>query len=111
MAVEPEIKTVVTERADVSTKKELNDVTVVSMPWWKIVGVRALRVYLQGLVGFLTANATGATTAVTGIPVGDFGQQIVTAASLAVAPAVFSLLTNAIELLARLDQRAPQFRA
>jgi hypothetical protein len=105
-----EIKTVVTAREEVSTKAELKAVEIVALPWWQIVGVRAARVYLQGLIGFLTSNATGATTAVTGIPVGDFGNQIVIAASLAVAPAVLSLMMNVVELLAKLDQRAPQLR-
>ena len=111
MAEEPEVKTVVTKREDMTTKKELNEVQVVAMPWYQIVGVRALRVYLQGLVGFLTANLTGATTAVTGVAVGDFGHQLTIAASLAVAPAVLSLLTNGIELLAKLDQSHPTLRA
>ena len=106
-----EIKTVVTERDKMTTQRQMDAVTVVAMPWWQIVGVRGLRVYLQGLVGFLTANTTGATEALTGIPVGDFGNQVVIAASLAVAPSVLSLLTNIIELLAKLDQSHPTLRA
>lgn len=105
-----EIQTIVTKRDDMTTAKQRNAVEIVQMSWWQIVGVRALRVYLQGLVGFLTANTTGATEAVTGIPVGDFGNQIIIAASLAVAPAVLSLLMNITELLARLDQTAPKLR-
>lgn len=94
-----------------STKKELNAVEVVPMPWWQIVGVRAARVYIQGLLTFLTTNATGATTAVTGVPIGDFGNSFMIAASLAVAPAVGSVLMNVGELLAKLDQSHPTLRA
>ena len=107
----PKITTVVTERADLSTKEETTAVKVVTMPWWQIVGVRALRVYLQGLVGFLTANATGATQAVTGMPMGDFAHQLTVAISLSVAPAVLSLLLNSVELLSKIDQSHPTLRA
>lgn len=105
-----DVTTVVTQRRDVTTARQLKAVEVVSMPWWQIVGVRALRVYLQGLVGFLTANTSGATEAITGMPMGDFGHQLVMAMSLAVAPAVLSLLMNVTELLARLDQTNPRMR-
>jgi hypothetical protein len=109
--VSQELKTVVTERKETTTDRQLQNVEVVSMPWWKIVLVRASRVYLQGLIGFLTANTSGATEAVTGIPMGDFGHQITVAASLAVAPAVLAVLMNVVELLARLDQSHPSMRA
>lgn len=106
-----EIKTVVTERKETTSERQLANVEVVSMPWWKIVLVRAGRVYLQGLLGFLTANMTGATEAVTGVPMGDFASKCAIAASLAVAPTVLSLIQNVIELLARMDQKSPQLRA
>lgn len=106
-----EVKTIVTARDDMSTKKELNAVEIVPMKWWQIVLVRAARVYIQGLLTFLTTNVTGATTAVTGVPVGDFGNSLLIAASLAVAPATGSVLMNILELLAKLDQTQPQLRA
>ena len=111
MAEEPEVKTVVTKREDMTTKKELNEVGVIAMPGWQIVLIRALRVYLQGVLGFLTANTSGLTEAVTGIPIGDFGNHLLIALSLAIAPATLSLLQNALELLAKLDQTRPTFRA
>lgn len=106
-----EVKTIVTAREDLSTTKQLNAVEIVPMPWWQIVLVRAGRVYIQGLSTFLLSNAAGATTAVTGMPIGDFGNSLMIAASLAVAPAVGSLLLNIGELLAKLDQSHPTFRA
>ncbi len=106
-----DVTTVVTARADMTTAKQLNTVEVVAMPWWQIVGVRALRVYLQGLVGFLTANTSGATEAITGMPMGDFWHQLLMAMSLAAAPAALSLIMNVTELLAKLDQSHPTLRA
>lgn len=105
-------KTVVTERPAMVTEKQLNSVTVISMPPWKIALVRCARVYLQSLVGFLLAAGTGLTAAVgLTMPVGDFGKLLVTCASLAIAPAAISLIQNVIELLAKLDATNPTLRA
>jgi hypothetical protein len=111
-----ETKTVVTERTEMTTDKELASVTIVSMPPWKIVLVRASRVYLQAILTFLTANGTGATAKVgevigLAIPVMDFYQVLLMSASMAVAPAVGSILQNTIELLAKLDATNPALRA
>jgi hypothetical protein len=107
-----ETKTVVTERAEMTTDKELNSVTVVSMPPWKIALVRCCRVYLQSLVGFLLATGTGATAAAgLTMPVTDFYHILVVSASMAVAPATISLIQNIIELLAKLDATNPTLRA
>jgi hypothetical protein len=45
------------------------------------------------------------------MPVQDFGQLLLTCASLAVAPAAISLIQNLIELLAKLDATNPELRA
>ncbi len=45
------------------------------------------------------------------LPAAGFGVVLLNAASLALAPAVVSLLQNAIELLARLDVTNPKARA
>jgi hypothetical protein len=111
-----EVKTVVTERAGVRAEavraSEVGEVTVIPMPPWQIAGVRTLRVYLQSFLGFLTAGATGYAAAIgVSMPVGDFSNLIVTSASLAVAPATFTLLQNIIELLTKLDATNPTLRA
>lgn len=67
-----------------------------------IVLVRAARTFLQVLVGLLTAGATGMGSGV--LPVGDFATLLKVSASLAVAPAVVSIIQNVIELLAKMDQ-------
>jgi hypothetical protein len=111
-----EVKTVVTERAGVeaaaSAASNVGAVTVIPMPAWQIAGVRTLRVYVQSLLGFLTAAGTGYATAIgVMMPVGDFSHLFVISASLAVAPAAFTFLQNVIELLARLDATNPTLRA
>jgi hypothetical protein len=106
-----DIKTVVTERKETTTDRQLQNVEVVSMPWWKIVLVRAGRVYLMSVVGLLGAVGTGAASA-SGVqmPVGDFSTLLVACLGASLGPAVVSLLTNGAELLARLDQTNPQMR-
>lgn len=106
----PEFKTVIADRAADSAAKVDRTILVALAPW-KIAGIRALRVYLQSLVGFLLAGGSGAAGAV-GItmPVGDFGALLVSCASLAVAPAAISLIQNVIELLAKIDQTNPTLR-
>lgn len=74
-----------------------------------IIIVRGVRTFLQVLVGLLTAGATGLGSGV--LPVGDFTMLLKVSASLAIAPAVVSIIQNTIELLAKLDQTAPTLRA
>lgn len=110
-----EVKTVV--RQGVVQDPSSPEPEVVTMPWWQIIGVRVLRVYLQSLAGFLTANVTGFTdvvleaTADVQLPAMAFWGKFVTAASLAVAPAVFTLIQNAVEILTAIDVRKPTLRA
>lgn len=110
MADEP-LKTVVVDRAENTAKMTAHTVLVALSPL-RIVLTRAARVYVQSLVGFLTAVLTGAAGAA-GVTVtaGDFWHQLVVCASLAVAPAVMSLLMNVAELLGKIDETSPQLRA
>lgn len=107
-----EIKTVVTERTNLLTEKQLDKVEIIPMPWWKIVLVRAGRVYLMSVVGLLGSVGTGAAAA-SGMqmPVGDFSRLFLACAGASLGPAVISLLTNGAELLAKLDQSHPSLRA
>lgn len=68
--------------------------------------VRPARVYLQGLVGFLVAGNAG----MEGVAAADFIQILINASSLAVAPAVVSLIQNTIELLTKVDESKPEYR-
>jgi hypothetical protein len=97
MSDEPEV--VVTDRPGAELP------TVRPLPWYAMIGVRVLRVYLMGLVGFLTAGIVGSPDAV------EFATLLRHAASLAVAPAAVSLLVNSTEILTKLDQTQPQLRA
>ena len=109
------IPTVVTKREDTisrsveaTTPSNQPNVQVVAMPWWQIVLIRTARVYLQGLMGFLTVGATGLDA---GIMPNDFLGMMLTAAKFAIAPAAFTLLQNAMELLMKLDVSRPTLRA
>jgi hypothetical protein len=107
-----ETKTVVTKRADMVTDKQAENVIVVLVSPVKIVVVRALRVYVQTLAGLLTAATTGVTAAVgVTMPAGDFFKLFVACASIALAPAVMSILLNTGELLAKWDATHPMLRA
>lgn len=109
------IQTIVTEReggiekpTTGLTPPNIPNVTVQPMPWYRIVATRAARVYMQSLVGFLTAASTAVAAGV--LPV-EFAISVQNAALLAVGPAVMSVLQNTAELLVRLDESHPQLRA
>lgn len=76
-------------------------------PVW-IVLVRALRVYLQTLVGLLSAGATGMAGSV--LPAGDFLHMIKVCAGLSLASAIMCALQNTLELLGNIDKHAPELR-
>lgn len=109
------IQTIVTERADgieqttkAVTPADQPNVIVQPMPWYRIVLVRAARVYVQSLIGGLTVTPAAVAA---GVLPAEFAFSLQNAALLAVGPAVMSVLQNAAELLARLDESHPQLRA
>lgn len=108
----PETSTVVTERVGMVTDRQVDSVAIVLMTPVKIVVVRALRVYLQTLVGLLTALGSGVAASVgVTLTAGDFWHLLAACSSIAVAPAVISAITNTVELLARWDASHPELRA
>ena len=116
MAEKPEaIKTIITEtpespKSGSTLRAPAGDtnVTVVTMTWYSQVAIRVLRTYLQGLVGFVVAGTAGMPGP---LPASGFSSVLLNAASLALAPAIVSLLQNAIEILSKLDVTNPQVRA
>ena len=109
-----EIKTLVVKRDD-TPKDETVAVTpgstapnlvIKTLRPLSVVGIRTARVYLQALVGLLVAGGIGATS----VPGGHFGAAFVQAATLAIAPAAITALQNTIELLAKVDEKAPELR-
>lgn len=84
------------------------DIRVKPMSIAYAVFVRCARVYVQGLLGFMTAGGLGIEL---GLEVHETGALFVTAAKLACAPVVFTFLQNLLELLSRLDEQLPRFRA
>jgi hypothetical protein len=73
-----------------------------------MVLVRCARVYVQSLLGLLSAGGLGAMP---GWLPGELWSNIQQAALLSCAPVVFTFLQNSMELLARLDERGPRWRA
>ena len=73
-----------------------------------IILVRCARVYMQTLLGLLSAGGLGAMP---GWMPGELWNNVLSAATLSLAPVVFTFLQNSVELLARLDERSPQWRA
>ena len=114
----PAIKTVITERDEPGFDRDMKavtpagepNVTVVTMPWWKQALVRAGRVYVQGVLAFVTAGGSGLDEAV-GIPLDQFGGAFSVAIRLSIGPAVVSLLQNTVEILSKLDITNPSVRA
>jgi hypothetical protein len=73
-----------------------------------LVGVRCARVYLQTILGLLSAGGLGVMP---GWTPGELASNVTQAALLSLAPVVFTFLQNTLELLARLDERRPEWRA
>lgn len=97
-----------------ATPGGLPDIVVQTMRPLAQVAVRALRTYVQGVVGFLLLNlAASPVMAGLGVvvPPADFLAALKVAAGLALAPAAIAVLMNAGELLARLDESWPKARA
>jgi hypothetical protein len=107
-----DVKTLVTQRSDMLTDAQISAVQIVTVPWWKIILIRASRSYLQSLVGLLTVTGTplGAAVGFT-LEAPDFMTWLVKCASIALAPGVIALLMNALELLNKLDASHPELRA
>lgn len=115
------IKTLVTERPDapedgsiVKTPSGDANIQFVTRTVWAQVGIRVARTYVQALAGFIIAVETGAAAGVgvaVGIPASAFMSRFWIAAGMAAAPAVMALLQNVIELLSKMDETSPEFRA
>ena len=70
--------------------------------------VRCSRVYLQTILGLLSAGGLGMMP---GWAPGELLVNLQNSALLSLAPVVYTFLQNAIELLARIDESAPRWRA
>lgn len=83
------------------------DVTLEPMHPAALVLVRCCRVYLQTILGLLSAGGLGLMP---GWTPGELLHNVEQAAMLSCAPVVFTFLQNTLELLARLDERGPRWR-
>lgn len=85
------------------------DLEVVVMPAVLRIGVRAVRVYLMSLLGFLGMTSAGALPTQPITPNAAFSL-LLTAAGYALAPAFVSLVWNLIEILNKWDATHPELR-
>jgi hypothetical protein len=115
MGADEVVKTIVTKRDDsipttveARTPQAMPNVTVIPMTALKQTLVRAARTYVMSLSGLLLAGGIGADQ---GVLPNEFGLLLWTCAGMALAPTVMSILANAAELLARIDEQFPQMRA
>jgi hypothetical protein len=92
---------------NVTTQTSPPDIIVKVVQPLVIICVRALRVFLQTLLGLLSAG----TVAPKLLPAADFMHLLGICASLSVAATVVCVIQNAIELLAALDQKFPTLSA
>lgn len=106
-------KTLVVKREGVSTDivtgtGDGGATVVVAVPWWKIILIRAGRVFLQSFLAVFTLSSTGLVKIAT--ESGDQFGSIKAAAIGAAATAGFTILQNVLELLTKLDQKNPTWR-
>ena len=111
-----DIKTIVTERksegvissyASTSGADSPNMIVQALSPF-RVILIRTARVYLQSVLGFVTAGMTGVASGV--LPV-EFAALFVLACKMAAATAAVTALQNFLELLGKLDQKYPELRA
>lgn len=88
------------------TPGKLPDVFIQAVSPLKNVVIRALRTFIQTVLGILSASMVAPKL----LPAGDFLHLLGVAASLSVAATVISVLQNALELLAKMDQTNPVLR-
>lgn len=90
-------------------------ITIKKLPWWQVILVRVARTYFQTLAGLAAAFLVvpGAPSPMGGnvYVLGPVAAALLIAAQYALMPAVLALLQNIVELLGKLDQRAPEWRA
>ena len=111
-----DIKTVVVARADDGVasnyartygENSANYIVQALSPL-RVIAIRTSRVYLQSVLGFVTAGMTGVDG---GILPADFASLFVLALQMSAATAGVTALQNFLELLGKLDQKYPELRA
>lgn len=97
---------------EATTSKSQPNVIVQTMTATYACFIRSLRVYAQTFMGLLSAQGLGAVDAILGSSVtpADFVGKLKVAAALSFAPAAFTFLQNAAELVMRLDEKLPKLR-
>ena len=103
----PVVVTLTANRAPVgmtaTTASNHPDVIIKVVQPLMIILVRATRVFLQTLLGLMTAG----TVAPKALPAADFLHLVILCSSLSVAASGICVIQNAIELLGKIDQKYP----
>lgn len=72
--------------------------------------VRCLRVFLQSILGGATGIQAVSATGIVTLPPLDFWMSVKVGAAIGLCSAFYCFCQNSVELLARIDQKLPQFR-
>lgn len=120
--MEQPVKVLVTKRDDspppaiLNTPGDAPNVQIVEMPAWKQVIVRAVRAYLQNVLGYILGAGIGTSVAFAAdavlpvMPARDFLTILLAALSAAIGPTLVTIIQNALELTAGLDTSRPGLR-
>jgi hypothetical protein len=103
LAMSEPIKTVVRSDGPINNVVQFEPMSIAAM-----VAVRCARVYVQTLLGLLSAGGLGLAP---GWQAGELLSNVQGAALLSLAPVVFTFLQNTYELLQRIDESNPRWRA
>lgn len=115
MADDVEQKTIVRQTNGVTTLGTAGvgmpqSTTVLAVPAWKMVGVRAIRSGLQAFLSFLGIGATGVPEYVLNLPPADFLTKLKLACIIGAGTAAASAVQDTIEFLKNFDMTHPQLR-
>jgi hypothetical protein len=97
---------VTTTRKSKRRKKRAPDPTVVYMTSVKRIVIRAIKTYLSTLIGVLGYGVVGEV--IPTLPLADFTQNFLMAASISVAPTVANILLNTLIFVTKLDESLPE---
>lgn len=97
---------ITTTRKKKKTKKKQLPPNVVYMTSAKRILIRAIKTYLSTLIGLLGYGVVGEV--VPNLPLAEFSQNFLSAASLAFAPTMANILLNLLIFVTKLDESMPE---
>lgn len=97
---------VTTTRKNKKRKKKIPDPTVVYMTAFKRILIRAAKTYLSTMIGVLGYGVVGEV--VPTLPLVEFSQNFLNAASISIAPTIANILLNTLIFVTKLDESLPE---